>query len=258
MWWEVQQQQSEIVKRRLAPTLFNIAASGRAPTRFPRLYARLERSLASLHTLFHTGGATEEERSLSFPCDVYVPLPHFCYYRAIDIDAPQEIVYRWLCQLRVAPYSYDWFDNFGRQSPRRLTPGLDRLSPGQRIFVMFRVVEFVESEQITMQGATPTYLGLFGPISLTYRIVPRSAIGCRVVSKLTGHYAGTFASRWREDFCTIGELPLMRKQLRTFKDLAEQQFLNELAHGRRLEGPVGTASGSEPDAGRGRAQRLSG
>ncbi|MFI5003521.1 MAG: hypothetical protein ACHQE6_00775 [Solirubrobacterales bacterium] len=186
---------------------------------------------------------------MSFPCDSYVPPPSLCYYRGIDVHAPREIVYRWLCQLRVAPYSYDWFDNFGRQSPRQLTAGLEQLSPEQRIFFMFRVAEFeenehitmvesvVENEQITMRSAF--FEWIFGKVALTYLLVPCSASSCRIITKLTAHNPRTFSARrvffarLRRDYYPIVELPLMHKQLRTFKYLAEQQFLEELANGRR-------------------------
>lgn len=223
--------------QREIPQLCNFAArKKRVPTRFPGMYARLERRCSSLHAVWHAWGTTEEERSLSFPCDWYVPPPTGCYYRAIDVLAPKEIVYRWLCQLRVAPYSYDWFDNFGRQSPRQLTPGVERLSPGQRIFFSFRVVDFEENEQITMQVALLEWF--LEKVALTYRVVPSGPSSCRIVSKLTGGETGTFINRLQGDYYPIGELPLMRKQLRTFKYLAERQFLEELADGRR-QVPVG-------------------
>ena len=34
--------------------------------------------------------------------------------------APAEAVWPWVAQVRLAPYSYDWIDNRGRRSPRKL------------------------------------------------------------------------------------------------------------------------------------------
>ncbi|MET0910872.1 MAG: hypothetical protein ABWZ99_15510, partial [Ilumatobacteraceae bacterium] len=62
-------------------------------------------------------GSTPEERAASYPCEAFVPDAKIAVYRAIDIDAPVTVVYRWLCQLRKAPYSYDLLDNLGRRSP---------------------------------------------------------------------------------------------------------------------------------------------
>jgi hypothetical protein len=160
-----------------------------------------------------------------YPCDAYVSPPMVSYYRGIEVLAPKEIVYRWLCQIRVAPYSYDWFDNFGRQSPRQLTPGMERLSVGQPLLVMFRIVEFVENEHITVLGET--FKWAFGQnVAMTYRVIPRDSTSCRIVTKLTAHHGPiTMLNRFRREFYPIGELPLMRKQLLTMKYLAEKQFL---------------------------------
>jgi hypothetical protein len=215
------------------PQLLDFAERRGAPTRLPRLYGRLARSCSSINGLFHAWGTTEEERAMSFPCDSYVSLPQLYYHRGIEVLAPREIVYRWLCQLRVAPYAYDWFDNYGRQSPRRLTPGVEQLRPGQRMLVMFKMVECVENEQITMRSAR--FERFFGEVALTYRVLPRGVNSCRIVTKLTGHDTGSYAWRLRRDYFPIGELPLMHKQLRTFKHLAERQFLEELAGGRRVQ-----------------------
>jgi hypothetical protein len=63
-------------------------------------------------------GSTADERGASYPCEEFVPDADIAVFRAIDISAPVAVVFRWLCQLRVAPYSYDLLDNLGRRSPR--------------------------------------------------------------------------------------------------------------------------------------------
>jgi hypothetical protein len=227
------------------PQMFDI--SGRRPVRCRRLYKQLERAGSGLHGAFYSWGTSEQERAMSFPCDAYVERPLVSYYRAIDIEAPKELVYRWLCQIRIAPYSYDWFDNFGRRSPRQLTPGLGRLKVGQALLVMFRIVEFVENEHITAQGETFEWLA-GQRLAMTYLVLPRTESSCRVVTKLSGHYGpDTFANRLRREYAPIGELPLMRKQLLTMKRLAEKQFREELAAGRRL--PADSSASATAPAG---------
>jgi len=68
-------------------------------------------------------GASVDERAAPLPCDELLPDAHSRCDRAISVDAPAAVRFRWLCQLRVAPYSYDLLDNLGRRSPRELTPG---------------------------------------------------------------------------------------------------------------------------------------
>src|SRR4051794_41885542 len=94
-------------------------------------------------------GTTAPERAMPLPCDWQLPGAQLRLHRAVDVAAPAATVFRWLCQLRAAPYSYDLIDNFGRRSPPRLTPGLERLERGQRFMTIFRLVDFQARRQNT-------------------------------------------------------------------------------------------------------------
>ena len=96
-------------------------------------------------------GSTEAERHAPYPADRYLEHPDDVLFRAVDVDAPADVSFRWLCQLRVAPYSYDLLDNFGRRSPRELTPGLDVLERGQRVMRIFRLIDFETDRHITLE-----------------------------------------------------------------------------------------------------------
>ncbi|HEY6397605.1 MAG TPA: hypothetical protein VIX82_09150, partial [Solirubrobacteraceae bacterium] len=117
-----------------------------------------------------TWGSTERERSLALPCDQHLGDAEDSLWRAVDVEAPVSVVFRWLCQLRVAPYSYDWIDNGGRRSPESLTPGLEQLAIGQRFMEIFELVAFDPDRQITLimrRGRR-----LFGGVVVTYVVRP--------------------------------------------------------------------------------------
>ena len=62
--------------------------------------------------------AAETERT--YPCDSLVPDPSLQLWRAVTVDALPQHLWPWICQIRIAPYSYDWIDNLGRRSPQTL------------------------------------------------------------------------------------------------------------------------------------------
>jgi hypothetical protein len=174
-------------------------------------------------SIARTWGSTSIERSMPFPCDRYLPQPEGTYFRAMDVQAPAPVLFRWLCQLKVAPYSYDWIDNFGHQSPRYLIPGLENLETGQRVMSIFKLVEFETDRHLTIMMAAPRAIALFGEVAGSYLIVPQGEQRCRLIAKLLVRYPKRgpwIAMRW---LLPWGDLFMMRKQLMTLKRLAEQQ-----------------------------------
>lgn len=162
---------------------------------------------------------TPEETAASYPCDEFSEVPYRSLTRAVDVHAPPALVFRWLCQLRAAPYSYDLIDNWGRRSPRELTPGLDQLAIGQFLLVA-TVASFVRDEHITGR-ATPAADRLFGLMALTYSINPRGD-GSRLIGRLNVRAPRGLWAQTRYTLLGWGDLIMMRKQLLTLKALAER------------------------------------
>ena len=162
-------------------------------------------------------GSTADERTQAFPCDKFIANGDRALYRAIGVAAPPATVFRWLCQLRVAPYSYDLLDNFGRTSPRALTPGLEDLVVGQRVMTIFELVEFERDHHVTL--VFDRGRGVFGDLAVTYRVT-RAASGSRLVVKIAVRTRGLM-SRMLQPLLAIGDFVMMRKQLLTLKRLAE-------------------------------------
>ena len=134
-------------------------------------------------------------------------------YRAIGIEVPTTTVFSWLCQLRVAPYSYDLLDNFGRRSPRQRNRELVHLHVGQRFMTVFTLHSFVGARHITLQTKR---------VAVTYEVQPQgpgTRLHVRVLfegPKLIGHIVAA------------GDVVMMRKQLLTLKSLAERESRQEV------------------------------
>ena len=171
-------------------------------------------------SVFESWGVLPHERAASYPCDGLVDRP-VVLFRAVAIDAPSPVVFRWICQLRVAPYSYDWVDNRGRRSPRQLTDGVDQLEVGLRFMTIFRLVSFEEGRSITVDSRTR----LFGRVACTYRVIPVDVSRSRLVVKLLYSAPMSVRGRLMGWMLPAGDLVMMRKQLLTLKTLAEHHFL---------------------------------
>jgi hypothetical protein len=161
-------------------------------------------------------GSTAAEEAASYPCDRLLPDAEQWLFRAVDVAAPAPVTFRWLCQLRVAPYSYDWIDNFGTPSPRELTPGLEDIAPGQRAVAIFTIAEVEPGESITLHAPR----SIFGEVAMTYRAVPVDDRRSRLVAKIGVVYPGGVHGAVLRDVLPFGDLVMMRKQLATLAGLA--------------------------------------
>ena len=170
-----------------------------------------------------TCGAARHALHRDFPCDDVLPRAPYDLYRAVAVQAPAAVVYRWLCQLRVAPYSYDLVDNLGRRSPRELVAGLDELAVGQRFMTIFTLAAFEPGKHITVRIVPGSPRTIFGDLAVSYTVTADGNAGSRLVVKLRVNLPGEGRlARLRRTLLAWGDLFMMRKQLLTLKALAEK------------------------------------
>jgi hypothetical protein len=158
-------------------------------------------------------GASADERATPMACDGLLADAPVRLHRGVSVDAPASLVFRWLCQLRLAPYSYDLIDNLGRTSPRKLVPGIEQLEVGQRFMSIFSLTSFAYDEHITLRSrrTAVTYAAISsdGPTRLLARVLfdpPCGRLGAALIGRALA----------------VGDLVMMRKQLLTLKLLAER------------------------------------
>ncbi|MBI4667261.1 MAG: hypothetical protein HY751_12735 [Nitrospinae bacterium] len=125
--------------------------------------------------------------------------------------------------MRVAPYSYDWLDNFGRTSPRSLSDGITDLRIGQVFMTGFELVEFERDRHVTIRSRDwPAWRFMFGDIVISYLIEPLPDNQCRLLVKMrAGYPKGLLMGPLMRMLLPPGDSFMMRKQLLTFKTLAE-------------------------------------
>jgi hypothetical protein len=184
----------------------------------------------------YTWGSTPEERLMSFPCDRYIDSSDEAYFRAIDVNAPTEILFRWLCQLKVGSYSYDWLDHLERMffkvnesipdrpSPEQLLPGAETLAIAQRVMGIFKLVEFEQNRHLTIVLDDKRAISIFGDIAASYVLVPMTPNTCRLILKGHIRYPRNPFWSWIRWVMPWGDLVMMRQQFLRLKHLAESQI----------------------------------
>jgi hypothetical protein len=157
-------------------------------------------------------GVTLAETRRRFPCDDVVPDPVLEAWRGVTVKAPPERVWPWVAQIRLAPYSYDWIDNLGRQSPRRLC-GLPDPVVGEPFTAALggrpagRIVAVNPGEDLTGQ--------IMGAV-MSYMLVPED-LTTRLLLKVVMRRGRAIAP-----LLSLGDLVMARRQLLNFARLAEQ------------------------------------
>ena len=157
-------------------------------------------------------GVTDGEKSRSYPCDDFVVSPTLQAWRGVRVEAPAAAVWPWVAQIRLAPYSYDWIDNRGHRSPRRLV-GLPEPQVGEAFTTVGgrkqgRIVSVDSGKQLT-----GTIMGAF----MSYVIVPQEHDTTRLLLKVVMQ-----TTRWPAFGLSVGDLVMARRQLLNLKRLAER------------------------------------
>jgi hypothetical protein len=156
-------------------------------------------------------GVTDAEVARRYPCDDFVDSPAMQLWRGVTVQTTPAEVWPWLCQVRLAPYSYDWIDNFGRRSPRDLR-GLPDPQPGDFFtcvggrFRLGEVLSVAPEEQLTARIAG---------VLMSYVLVAEGS-STRLLMKLVME-----RDRWYAPALALGDWPMARRQLKNFKALAE-------------------------------------
>ncbi|MEO3748613.1 polyketide cyclase [Plantactinospora sp. B5E13] len=155
---------------------------------------------------------TDDDVSRPYPCDDFVAAPTLQAWRGVRVDAPTTAVWPWVAQVRLAPYSYDWIDNLGRRSPRRLA-GLPEPTAGEPFTAVAgraqgRILSVAPGQQLTgeIMGAVMSYL-----------LVPVEDHLTRLLLKVVMRTNRLVAL----GLC-VGDLVMARRQLLNLKRLAER------------------------------------
>lgn len=159
-------------------------------------------------------GVTLAETTRRYPCDDLVSNPVLQAWRGVTVCARPERVWPWVAQIRLAPYSYDSIDNFGRRSPQDLW-GLPEPVVGESFTAALggrpvgRIVAVESGKHLT---------GTIMSTVISYVLVPIDDVPhTRLLMKLV-----TASGRMTAPLLAVGDLIMSRRQLLNLKALAER------------------------------------
>jgi len=166
-------------------------------------------------------GATPHEIAADMAGDEQVREPMFSATRAISVGAPAAMVFPWLRQMgfgRAGWYSYDWIDNFGKESARFILPQWQHVGPGDAIPA--GPLSFTATHVEPNRAFCIVQHNKRVQFSLAFELHPETA-GTRLVSRARARLAfpgGRHLARW---LLEPGDGLMVRKQLLGIKERAE-------------------------------------
>ncbi len=117
----------------------------------------------------------------------------------------------WVCQIRVAPYSYDWVDNLGRRSPTTLV-GLEPARVGEPFT---RTGGRPAGEVLAVDPGRQLTGRILGAV-MSYLLVPDGGASTRLLLKVAMGRGRALAP-----LVSVGDLVMARRQLLNLAALAE-------------------------------------
>lgn len=166
-------------------------------------------------------GATEAEIAATMVGDDHVPDAMFRATRSISILAPPASVFAWLRQMgfrRAGWYSYDWIDNFGKESARAIHPEWQCLVAGD--LVPAGPISFTASTVDPDRAFCIVQVSRLVRFSLAFELHAED-LGTRLVSRARANLDFPGGSMIAKALLEPGDGLMVRRQLLGIKERAE-------------------------------------
>lgn len=167
-----------------------------------------------------TWGATSEEVASILPGDEYLTSPNYYATRAITINTAAEKIWPWLIQMgdkRGGWYTYDFFENRGIPSVKKIIPKYQHIALGDKVSMAFWVKDFRKDKWILLEGN-----GEQGKITWLMLLNPIDKNNTRFITRLRiQRYNSKLIERLGHLVFDAGEMFMTRKSMLGLKKRAE-------------------------------------
>ncbi|MGA0118313.1 MAG: hypothetical protein ACO3JF_07975 [Ilumatobacteraceae bacterium] len=175
-------------------------------------------------------GATPEEVASPLVGDHLCDDARVSATRCITIAAPPADVFPWIRQMgfgRAGWYSYDWIDNLGRKSARRIHPEWQDIVSGSLVPAgpMSFIASVVEEPRAFVLTISDKGLGKRMCFTLAYELRPDD-LGTRLVTRMRARIDLPGGRLLEKSLLAPGDGIMLRKQLLTLKATIERSRQN--------------------------------